>query len=139
MNIAIVYDSSTGTTEQAAKAMGVLIEERGHRCSVEHVATADPAVVKDADLICVGGWVKGLFVIGQHPSEGVMRFIERLGSLDGKKVLAFCTYKLATGSTLPKMAKALAKNGANVVGQFKFRGAAPNGAFTQFVASLPGG
>ena len=32
MNIAIVYDSSTGTTAKAAEAMGKMMEDRGHQC-----------------------------------------------------------------------------------------------------------
>ena len=60
-------------------------------------------------------------------------FIERLGDLGGKDVLLFCTYKLAIGSTLQQMATPLEKKGANVVAQFKFRGAEPTSDFVSFV------
>jgi len=136
MKIAIVYDSSTGTTAKAAEAMGKTMEEQGHECRVQSVAQADPGSVSEADLIYVGSWVKGLFIILQHPTEGTMQFIERLGNLAGKRAVVFCTYKLATGSTLPKMAKALEEKGANVVGQFKYRGSEPNSEFVSFAASL---
>jgi len=136
MKVAIVYDSSTGTTAKAAEAMGKMLEERGHSCQVQSVSQADPADVSEADLICIGSWVKGLFIIMQHPTERSMWFIERLGNLAGKKALVFCTYKLATGSTLPRMAKALEGNGASVVGQFKYRGPEPNNEFATFVNSL---
>jgi flavodoxin len=136
MNVAIVYDSSTGTTAKAARAMGKTMEENGHQCTVQLVTDADPAKVSAADLICVGSWVKGLFIIMQHPTDESMQFIERLENLAGKKVLVFCTYKLATGSTLPKMAKALEGKGAKVVGQFKYRGPEPNSEFASFAASL---
>jgi flavodoxin len=112
------------------------MEEQGHQCRVQSVAQADPADVSEADLICVGTWVKGLFIIMQHPTEGSMQFIERLGNLTGKKVVVFCTYKLATGSTLPKMAKTLQGKGAKVVGQFKYRGPEPNSQFASFATSL---
>ena len=136
MNIAIVYDSSTGTTAKAAEAMGKTMEEHGHQCRVQSVAQADPADVLEADLICVGSWVKGLFIIRQHPTEGTMRFIERLGNLADKKAVVFCTYKLATGSTLHQMTKALEWKGAKVVGQFRYRGPEPNFEFASFVTSL---
>jgi flavodoxin len=136
MNIAIVYDSSTGTTAKAAEAMGKIMEEHGHQCQVHLITRVDPAEVSEADLICVGSWVKGLFIIMQHPTEGSMRFIERLGNLASKKAVVFCTYKIATGSTLRKMAQALEGKGANVVGQFKYRGPEPNSEFVSFVASL---
>jgi flavodoxin len=136
MNVAIVYDSSTGTTAKAARAMSKTMEENGHHCTVQLVTDADPVKVSAADLICVGSWVKGLFIILQHPTEESMQFIERLENLAGKKALVFCTYKLAAGSTLPKMAKALEGKGAKVVGQFKYRGPEPDSEFVSFATSL---
>ncbi|MCA9927272.1 MAG: flavodoxin domain-containing protein [Anaerolineales bacterium] len=136
MNIVIIYDSSTGTTAKAAQAMGKTFEDQGHTCRVQSVAKADPADVLEADLICVGSWVKGLFFIRQHPTEGTMRFIERSGALSGKNTIVFCTYKTAVGSALRQMAKTLEGKGAKVVGQFKYRGPKPNNKFASFAASL---
>jgi flavodoxin len=136
MKIAIVYDSSTGTTAKAAETMGKEMEAHGHQCRVQSVAQSDPADVSEADLICVGSWVKGLFIIRQHPTEGTMRFIEQLGDLSGKSVVVFCTYKLAIGSTMHQMTKALEEKGAKVVRQFKYRGPEPNSKFASFAASL---
>ena len=65
-----------------------------------------------------------------------MRFIEQLGDLSGKNVVVFCTYKLAIGSTLRQMAKAMEEAGATVVEQFKYRGPEPNNKFASFAASL---
>jgi flavodoxin len=136
MNIAIIYDSSTGTTAKAAETMGKTFEELGHTCRVESVAQADPADVSEADLICVGSWVKGLFIIRQHPTEGTMRFIENLGNLEGVQTVVFCTYKTAVGSTLRQMAQAMEGKGAKVVGQFKYRGPEPKNKFASFASSL---
>ena len=136
MNIAIVYDSSTGTTAKAAQRMGKTLEVHGHQCRVQSVAQADPADVSEADLICIGSWVKGLFIIRQHPTEGTMRFIEQLGNLEGKQTVVFCTYKLAVGSTLRQMAQALEEKGATVVEQFKYRGPEPKNEFVLFARSL---
>jgi len=136
MKIAIVYDSSTGTTAKAAETMGNMMEKQGHQCWVQSVSQVDPANVSEADLICVGSWVKGLFIIRQHPTEGTMRFIEQLGNLEGKQTVVFCTYKLAVGSTLRQMAQALEGKGAKVVGQFKYRGPEPKHKFASFAASL---
>jgi len=136
MNIQIVYDSSTGTTARAAEAMRKMMEDLGHQCRIQSVSHADPVAIAEADLICVGTWVKGLFIIRQHPTEGTMRFIEGLENLSGKKAVVFCTYKLAAGSTLRQMSRALTGKGADVVGQFKYRGPEPNDAFVSFAASL---
>ena len=138
MNIEIVYDTRTGTTARAAEAMGKILEEHGHQCRVQYIGQADPADGPEADLICVGSWVKGLFIIRQHPTERSMEFIDRLGNLEGKEAVVFCTYMLAAGSTLPKMAEELERKGAKVVGQFKFRGPEPNSKFVSFAASLNG-
>lgn len=135
MKIEIVYDSSTGTTAKAAEAMGAALREQGHDCRVQSVMQAVPTEVAAADVVCVGSWVKGLFIIMQQPTEGTMAFIERLGSLDGKQAAVFCTYKLSAGGTLNKMAQALEGKGANVVGRFKYRGDEPDAAFKAWAAS----
>ena len=116
--------------------MGRTLEEHGHQCQIQSVREADPAEVSEADLVCIGAWVKGLFIIRQHPSERSMWFINQLVDLSGKKVVVFCTYKLAAGSTLSQMSKALEGKGANVVEQFKYRGPEPNSSFASFASSL---
>lgn len=136
MNSLIIYDSMTGTTAKAAQAMGTILQQQGHTCQVESLSQVNPAQLSEADLICIGSWVKGLFIIRQHPTEGIMRFIEQSENLAGKDVLLFCTYKLAVGSTLEQMARALESKGANVVGKFKYRGPEPDSKFTSFAASL---
>ncbi len=136
MNIAIVFDSSTGTTASAAQAMAKALEKQGHQCQIQSVFQADPDEVSQADLICIGSWVKGIFIVLQHPTEETMRFIDRLGDLTGKKALVFCTYKLAVGPTLKYMAQGLEQKGAQVVAQFRCRGPEPGSEFTSFAASL---
>ena len=136
MNVAIVYDSSTGRTASAAEAMAKTLTEHGHQCHVQSVTQADPDEVSQADLICIGSWVKGLFIILQRPTEESMRFIDRLGDLTGKKAVVFCTYKLAVGSTLAQMAEGLEKKGAQVGARFKYRGPEPGSEFASFAASL---
>ena len=136
MDIAIVYDSSTGRTRLAANAMGKMMEAHGHQCRVQSVNEAEPTEVAEADLLFIGGWVKGLMIILQHPSEGSLQFINQLGNLSGKKAVVFCTYLLAAGSTLRQMAFAIEAKGANVVGQFKYRGTTPDAAFANFASTL---
>lgn len=136
MNTTIIYDSKTGTTAAVSEAMRKAFDGRGHQCQVQSVAQASPGDISQADLVCIGTWVKGLFVIFQHPTEGTMQFIKQLDNLKGKKVILFCTYKLAAGSTLRQMAAAVERKGATVIGQFKFRGSEPDGEFATFVNSL---
>ncbi len=136
MNVAIVFDSETGTTKAAAEAMADLVRAAGHHCTVGSVRDTDPATVTAADAICVGSWCKGLFVVAQHATEATMDFIDGLGNLDGKPAAVFCTYKTAVGGMLRKMAAGLTSHGANVTGSFKSRGPAAAKGFDHWVKSL---
>jgi flavodoxin len=122
MRVAIVYDSKTGTTKAVAEQMGEMTRAAGHECRVDSIADADPAAVSGADVICVGSWTKGLYVVFQGPTQATIEFVERLEALDGKQVAVFTTYAIAVGKTLEKMARSLEARGANVTGRFKSKG-----------------
>ncbi len=127
MNIAIVYDSRTGTTKAAAEAMAQLAVERGHEASAVAVQAAAAADVGSADAVCIGSWTEGLFFILQRATKATMAFIGGL-SLDGTSAAVFCTYKTSPGKMLDKMAEALEARGARVTGKFRSRGPhAPDG------------
>ena len=136
MNIAIVYDSSTGKTKAAAEQMADKARAAGHECTVTHVQQADPAEVSAADAICIGSWTKGIYIILQGPTAATLDFIGQLGQLEGKPTAVFATYALALGKTLDKMATPLKAKGANVTGMFKSKG--PNAAaeFDGWLAKL---
>lgn len=136
MDIAIVYDSSTGNTRAAAEQMADAVREAGHACTVESIDRSDPAEVTAADAICVGSWTKGLYVILQGPTPATLDFIGRLGRLDGKPVAVFATYALALGKTLDKMATALASHGATVNGRFASKGPVAAADFDVWVRGL---
>ncbi|MDJ0954413.1 MAG: flavodoxin domain-containing protein [Acidimicrobiia bacterium] len=136
MQVAIVFDSKTGTTKAAAEAMAELVRAAGHDCTVSSVLDADPATVSGADAICVGSWCKGLFFVFQHATEATMDFIDGLDNLDGKPAAVFCTYKTAVGGMLRKMAEKLQGHGANVSGSFKSRGPVAAEGFGEWVESL---
>jgi len=89
MRVAIVFDSSTGRTREAAEQMAQAVRTAGHDCTVQSVHDADPAAVSSADAICVGCWTHGLFVVLQHPTKATMAFIESLGPLGGKPAAVF--------------------------------------------------
>ena len=138
MEVAIVYDSMLGTTRRAAESMREAFLDAGHRCVMRSVAEADPARVAEADVICVGSWTQGLFVVGQRPTTATVAFLRRLGSLRGKRALVFCTYRLAPGSTLEIMARHLTDRGADVRCRFPLRGAALGSDFRERIAALDG-
>ncbi len=136
MNVAIVFDSKTGTTRAAAETMAERVRAAGHHCTISSVQDADPATVSRADAICVGSWCKGLFFVLQHATKATMDFIDGLDDLDGKPAAVFCTYKTAAGGMLPKMAARLRNRGAVVTGSFKSRGPVAAEGFDHWVESL---
>ena len=136
MQVAIVYDSSTGKTKAAAEQMSDMTRAAGHECTVASIHDADPAAVSQADAICVGSWTKGLFIILQGPTAATLEFIDKLDPLDGKPAAAFVTYDLAIGRTLGKMADRLTARGAKVTGQYKSKGSTVAPGFGSWLNSL---
>jgi flavodoxin len=135
MHVAIVYDTSTGITAAAADKMAEVVRAAGHDCSSESVSNADQGLVARADALVVGAWTKGYFIIMQHPSEGALRFLEKL-SLRGKPVAVYTTYKIAIGSTLTQLARAVEASGGHVTGMYKVKGPNVPTGFADWVASL---
>jgi flavodoxin len=135
MHVAIVYDTSTGITAAAADKMAEVVRAAGHDCSSESVGNADQGLVARADALVVGAWTKGYFIIMQHPSEGALRFLEKL-SLRGKPVAVYTTYKIAIGSTLTQLARAVEASGGHVTGMYKVKGPNVPTGFADWVASL---
>lgn len=136
MNVAIVFDSKTGTTRAAAQEMAAIATAAGHDCTIRSVQDADPAAVSGADAICVGSWCKGLFFIGQHATEATTAFIDDLDGVDGKPAAVFCTYRTAVGQMLAKMSAQLRSRGADVTGEFRSRGPVAADGFADWIERL---
>lgn len=119
MQIAVVYASRTGNTRRAAELIGTAVEERGHTASIQSVDDLDYKFLADADLIVLGTWVSGHFVIGQKPGDA--RRLARVPKLTGKPVAIFLTYAINPGSALGKLEKALTREGADVIGGYAWK------------------
>ena len=78
---AVVYRSATGTTRRLAEEIGVDLESRGITATVQSVGDADPASLAGVDLVLLGCWTSGLFVVAQHPDEPWMAFVRELPAL----------------------------------------------------------
>jgi len=115
----IIYESLTGNTERAANLMATGLRAAGVPTTVCHVTDIDYQALAAADLVIVGSWVDGIFVIGQRPGRG--QRLRRLPVLDHKRCLVFCTYALNPGKTLEKMRRILEGRGANVLGGMTIR------------------
>ena len=119
MQIAVVYASRTGNTRKAAELIGTSFEERGNTVSVQSVDDLDYKALADADLVVLGTWVSGHFVIGQKPGDA--RRLAKVPQLTGKPVALFLTYAINPGSALGKLQRALERQGADVLGGFAWK------------------
>ena len=120
MEAAIIYESMTGTTRAAARAMGNVLWERQIRCTVMPTDGIDEDVVAGADLVIVGSWTDGLLVVGQRPGKaGKLR--KQLPDLSGKRCVVFCTYAINSGKTLDKLSEIVSAHGGDVVGGLAIR------------------
>jgi flavodoxin len=104
---AVIYRSHTGTTRRLAEEIGAHLESRGVAVTVQSVGDCDPASLAGTDLVLLGCWTSGLFVVAQHPDEPWMAFVRELPALVRARVGLFTTYKLATGSMFARMRTAL--------------------------------
>jgi flavodoxin len=115
MKAAILVESLTGHTWKAAEMIAAQLQQVGWGVTgLSPVRQPDYAGLQSADLVLVGTWVHGLFVVGQTP--WALGEIAKLPVMSGKKAAAFCTYALNPGKSLEKMTTVLDSLGADVLG-----------------------
>jgi hypothetical protein len=134
VNVVVVYESLTGNTRRAAEAMGAELERRGVDATVCNITEIDYQALARADLVVMGSWVDGIFVVGQRPGRAGR--LESFPPIDGKRCFVYCTYALNPGKTLQKMTAIMQGRGAEVLGGMAIkRNRIPDGA-RDFVARV---
>ena len=103
MKAHVTYLSKTGITRKYASEIDALLRANQVESVMQNIHDADPANAGEADLVLLGAWCHGLFILLQHPDKPWVAFARQLPDLSGKKVVLFTTYKLATGSMFKKM------------------------------------
>jgi flavodoxin len=116
MKPCVLYFSRTGRTKFLAEAIANAIKTPSF-----NMASSEPSVVEDFDMIILGTPVEGF-----RPAKETLAFVEQLPKAEGKKVILFCTYALAKGSTLKILEQELASKGYNIVLSISKRGIRPN-------------
>jgi flavodoxin len=115
MKAALLVESLTGNTWEAAeKIASKLQEERWTITGIDRVGTPDHAAIQAADIVLVGTWTHGLFVVGQAPWGAAK--ISNLPAMRGKRSAVFLTYALDAGKSLDKLTHSVAATGADVIG-----------------------
>ena len=115
MKAALLIESLTGNTRRAGDLIAADLQQAGWGVTgVSPVKQPDFASIQDAEMIIVGTWVHGLFVVGQAP-WGVAA-ISQLPPMQGKKAAVFCTFALSPGKTLDRLTTVVSQRGAEVIG-----------------------
>jgi flavodoxin len=115
MKAAIIYESLTGHTRKAAELIAVNLQQEGWSITgLSTVKKPELLSIQDADIVVVGTWVHGLFVVGQTPWG--LGAIEHLPAMRGKLAATFCTYALNPGKSVDKLDAAVGLIGAEVIG-----------------------
>jgi len=120
MKAALLVESLTGNTWKAAELIGEkLQQERWTITGLSKVGTPDLQSIHQADLVLVGTWTHGLFVVGQTPFA--LGNIANLPTMRGKRAACFLTFALNAGSSIDKLAAAVGQTGADVVGGLEIK------------------
>ncbi len=103
MKASIIYNSENGATKAYAEEIGKTLSAKGIDNKIESIYNYDKKYLQLADIVLLGTWTKGLFIIGQHPDTVWQEFASKLPKFENKKIGLFTTYKIATGSMFRKM------------------------------------
>jgi flavorubredoxin len=115
----VIYESLTGNTRTAGEAIAQRLSASGVATKACPITAIDYQALADADLVVVGSWVDGLFVVGQRP--GRVGRIKAMPAIKGKKAAVYLTYALNPGKALQKLSDTVAANGAEVLGGVSIR------------------
>jgi flavodoxin len=116
----MLVESLTGNTWQAAEMIGSkLSQERWTITGLSKVAKPDLLSVEEADVVLVGTWTHGLFVVAQTPFA--LGKIANLPTMRGKQAACFLTFALNAGTSIDKLSQAVAQTGADVVGGLEIK------------------
>ena len=114
MNAVVIYESLTGNTAKAGRAIAAALSAEGLPTRAYPITRIDYQALSDAELVIVGSWVDGLIVVGQRP--GRLGRIKGMPALAGKRAVVYLTYAIDPGKALQKMSDAVAARGAEVLG-----------------------
>ncbi len=115
MKAAILFQSLTGNTRKAGELIAANLQQEGWGITtVTPLKDLEMAAIQNADVVIIGTWVHGLFVVGQAPWG--MGAINHLPALRGKLAATYCTFALNPGTTLDKLDSAVSHLGADVIG-----------------------
>lgn len=115
MKAAILFESLTGHTRTAGELIAGNLQQAGWGITgVSPVRRPEMSSIQEADMVIIGTWVHGLFVVGQGPWG--LGAIANLPVMRGKLAATYCTFALNPAKTLDKLDHAVSGLGAEVIG-----------------------
>jgi flavodoxin len=133
---AVVYRSHTGNTRRYGEEIAAHLRTLGVDAVASSIADCDPAGLAGVDLVLLGCWTNGWFVVHQHPDTPWASFARDLPPLAGSTVGLFTTYTLVTGSMFARMRAAIAHATPDVRAELKSRGGHLSDADRRALAAL---
>ena len=115
MNIAVVYWSGTGNTEEMAKAVASGIEKAGVKADMYTSATFSIAEMGKYEKIAFGCPAMGDEVLEEDEFDPMFTSLE--SSLNGKKIVLFGSYDWGDGLWMRDWEERSASKGAMVIGK----------------------
>ncbi len=115
MKAVVLFESLTGNTRRAGELIASKLQSHGVGITaVSPLRDPEHGAIQDADVVIVGTWVHGLFVVGQAPFG--LGTVAHMPAISGKLVATYCTFALNPAKSLDKLGRALEARGGNVVG-----------------------
>lgn len=115
MKAAVLFQSLTGNTRKAGELIAANLQQEGWGITtVTPLKELQLSAIQEADVVIVGTWVHGLFLVGQAPWG--IGAINHLPAMRGKLAATYCTFALNPGTTLDKLDGAVTRLGADVIG-----------------------
>lgn len=115
MDAIVIYESLTGNTARAAERIA---KELGSTrigvldvCPTKHI---DLGALSRADLVLLGTWTHGIFIVGQAPFAPPR--LSSMPAIAGKKAASFLTYALNPGRSLDKLDRIIESRGGESLG-----------------------
>lgn len=134
MKVVVIYESLTGNTRRAARLIAEELHRRSVAATVCPITKVDFGALAAADLVIVGSWVDGIFVVGQRPGRAGR--LRTMPAMKGKRAVVFCTYAINPGRTLDKMTRVVSDLGAEVMGGLAIRRTDIEGGVATLVDSV---
>lgn len=107
MNAVVVYYSHKGKTARYGREIAFHLYRMGVSVSFCSTEDFDVAKLQDCDLLVLGCWTSGWFIVNQYPHDNWVDFATTLPLKLPKSLLLFSTYKFRTGSMFKNMRKHL--------------------------------